>query len=81
MPKTARPLEVARFVWERERLDGYRKPAPWTKWVKQWNEQHPGHRFKSAGHFCTYFFRGDAALRHLNFDPPNFELQDDILTP
>jgi hypothetical protein len=81
MPKTARPLEVARFVWERERLDGYRHPAPWTKWVKQWNNEHPGHGFKSTSDFYTYFFRGDAAVRHLNFYPPKVELQEDILTP
>lgn len=73
MPKTEIPLEVARFVWERERLDGYREPAPWTEWVERWNEEHPGHRFKTASHFRTYFFRGDAAVKHLNFDWPNFK--------
>lgn len=73
MPKTSKPLEVARFVWERERRDGYREPAPWTAWVEQWNKEHPGHRFESASHFRTYFFRGDAAVKHLNFDWPNFE--------
>lgn len=72
MPKTAKPLEVARFVWKRDRLDGYRDPAPWTEWVELWNAEHPEHRFKSASHFRTYFFRGDAAVKHLNFDWPNF---------
>ena len=73
MPKTATPLEVARFVWEREREDGYREPPPWTKWVEQWNETHPEHRFDSASHFRTYFFRGDAAVKGLNFQAPDFE--------
>ena len=73
MPKTAKPLAVARFVWERERLDGHRRRAPWTKWVEQWNDEHPGHRFKSANHFRTYFIRGNAAVAHLNLDRPTFE--------
>jgi hypothetical protein len=29
LPKTARPLAVACFVWEQERLEGYRKPSSW----------------------------------------------------
>ncbi len=70
MPKTAKPLDVARFVWERERLDGYREPAPWTEWVEQWNEEHPGHRFKTASNFRTYFLRGAETVNHLNFDWP-----------
>ena len=41
MPKTARRIEVARFVWEHERLDGYRDSAPWTKRAKQWNDNIP----------------------------------------
>jgi hypothetical protein len=41
----------ARFVWERERLGGYRKPPPWTAWLEQWNDEHPGHRIKSASNF------------------------------
>ena len=73
MPKTAKPLDVARFVWERERSDGYREPAPWTAWLERWNNEHPGHRIETASNFRTYFFRGDAAVKHLNFDWPNFE--------
>ncbi len=73
MPKMAKPLEVARFVWERERIDGYREPAPWTEWLRRWNDKHPGHRIETASNFRTYFFRGDAAVKHLNFDWPNFE--------
>jgi hypothetical protein len=73
MPKTAKPLEVARFVWERERRDGYRERAPWTAWLRQWNDEHPGHRIGTASNFRTYFSRGDAAVKHLNFDWPNFD--------
>lgn len=73
MPKTTKPLDVARFVWDRERLDGHRERPPWTKWVEQWNDEHPGHRIDTASHFRTYFFRGNAAASHLNLDPPIFE--------
>jgi hypothetical protein len=75
IPKTAKPLEVARFVWERERRDGYRQPAPWTAWLQQWNEEHPGHRIETASNFRTYFLRGSAAVAHLNLDSPNFEVR------
>lgn len=70
MPKTAKPLEVALFVWKRERIDGYREPAPWTAWLKQWNNEHPGHRINTASNFRTCFLRGAAAVNHLNFDWP-----------
>ena len=73
MPKTAKPLEVARFVWERMRIDGYREPYPWTKWVEQWNGEHPGHRFKTASNFRTYALRGYEAVVHLNYDGPYME--------
>jgi hypothetical protein len=70
LPKEARTLEVARFVWERERLDGYREPPPWKAWFERWNEENPGHRFKSPSNFRTTFLRGDAAVKGLNFGPP-----------
>ncbi len=70
LPKEARTLEVARFVWERERLDGYREPPPWKAWFERWNEENPGHRFKSPSNFRTTFFRGDAAVKGLNFGWP-----------
>ena len=73
MPKTARPLEVARFVWERGRLNEYRESTPCTAWLKQWNAEHPHHRVETASNFRTYFFRGDVAVKDLNFDRPNFE--------
>jgi hypothetical protein len=72
MPKSEKPLEVARFVYERERLDGFSEPAPWTALLKRWNDEHPGHRFKTASNFRTYFLRGDAAVKRLNFDRPTF---------
>ncbi len=70
LPKTARPLEVARFVWEQERRDGYREPAPWKSWYGRWNEEHPGHRFDNYNNFREYFVRGDAAVKELNFAWP-----------
>jgi hypothetical protein len=75
IPKTSKPLEVARFVWERERIDGYREPAPCTAWLRQWNNEHPGHRIETANNFRTYFLRGDAAVEHLNFDRPRFSFE------
>jgi hypothetical protein len=71
MPKTAKPLEVTRFVWERERLYDNRKPRPWTAWWKQWNDEHPEDGFKTASNFRTYFVRGKEAVEHLNFDWPD----------
>jgi hypothetical protein len=71
-PKTAKPLEVAGFFWERERLEGYREPPPWKAWFERWNEEHPGHRFESYSHFRMYFLRGDAAVKELNFGWPEF---------
>jgi hypothetical protein len=70
LPKEARTLEVARFVWERERLDGYREPPPWKAWWERWNEENPGHRFKTPSNFRTTFLRGDAAVKGLNFGWP-----------
>jgi hypothetical protein len=75
LPKTARPLEVARFVWERERLDGYHEPPPWKSWFEQWNELHPGHRFPNYNNFREYFVRGDAAIKELNFSWPEPRFQ------
>ncbi len=72
-PKTEKPLEVARFVWEWCRADGYHGPPPWTEWLRQWNDEHPGHRIETASNFRTYFLRGDAAVKDLNFGWPNFE--------
>jgi len=69
LPKTTTPLEVARFVWERERLNGYRRPF-WSALLEQWNEEHPGARFKTYNNFRTYFMRGDKAVKGLNFSWP-----------
>jgi hypothetical protein len=74
LPKTARPLAVACFVWEQERLEGYRKPSSWRAWFERWNEQHPGHRFKSYRNFREYFFRGNAAVQELNYSWPEPQL-------
>ena len=67
LPKTKTPLEVARFVWERKRIDGHFRRSPWTSWMKQWNEEHPEKKFQSASHFRTYFLRGEKYVESLNF--------------
>jgi hypothetical protein len=59
-----------RFVWEQERLDRSRERPPWRTWHEQWNEKHPGYRFKIYNNFREYFFRGDAAVKELNFTWP-----------
>ena len=70
LPNKTTSLELARFVWEQERLHGCKEPTPWSAFFERWNEQHPGHRFKSYSNFRTYFFRGDAAVKELNFNWP-----------
>jgi hypothetical protein len=72
LPKEARTLEVARFVWERERLDGYREPPPWKAWFVRWNEENPGHTFETSNSFRMAFLRGSAAVKGLNFGRPEF---------
>ena len=70
LPKEARTLEVARFVYERKRIDGYREPPPWKAWFERWNEENPGHRFKAPSDFRMYFLRGDTRVRGLNLQSP-----------
>jgi hypothetical protein len=69
LPKTPTPLEVARFVWERERQNGYERP-PWPKLLEQWNEKHPGKRFENYRDFRKYCMRGAKAMTDLNFGWP-----------
>jgi len=67
LPRTKRPLEVARFVWERKRIEGrFRRPT-WTSWTRQWNDEYPEKKFQSASHFRTYFLRGEKYVESLNF--------------
>lgn len=66
LPKTTTPLKVARFVWEQERSNGYKRP-PWPVLLKQWNEEHPGARFKTYNHFRMYFTRGAKVVKEANF--------------
>jgi hypothetical protein len=81
LPKEARTLEVARFVYERKR-DGYREPPPWKAWFERWNEENPGHRFKTPNHFSTYFSRADARVRGLNFrTPESIDADGEYLNP
>ena len=61
-PKTQqRALEVARFVWEEERVHGERPPWPvlWERW-NNWPLTKP---FKTWRNFRTYFLRGEQATR------------------
>lgn len=70
LSKEARTLEVTRFVWQQERRDGYRKRPPWKAWCERWNEEHPGHRFKTPNAFRMAFVHGNAAVKELNFNWP-----------
>lgn len=76
LPKKTKSLEVARFVWEQERKNGYCEPPPWRTWCELWNEEHTDHRFKDYRHFRTYFSRGDAAVKELNFTWPMPRLKE-----
>jgi hypothetical protein len=69
LPKKTTPLEVARFVWKREREEGYKKRS-WAERREQWGDEHPGNKFKTYNHFRTYFMRGAEAVKRLNFSWP-----------
>jgi hypothetical protein len=61
-PKTQeRAFDVARFIWEEERLHGKRPPWPvlWERW-NNWPRIKP---FKGWREFRTYFLRGEKATR------------------
>jgi hypothetical protein len=62
-------LEVARFVWEQERLNGYHTPS-WPHLYETWNKEHPEAQFKSFNNFRTYCMRGVEAVINLNFGWP-----------
>lgn len=65
-PKT---LEVARFVWEQERQNGYNR-LPWPELFERWNKEYPGFTFKSYNNFRTVCMRGMKAVTDLNFSWP-----------
>jgi len=69
LPDKPLTLEVARFVWEQERQGGYKKRS-WNSLREQWNEEHPGHRFKTYNQFQKYFKRGADVVKELNFRWP-----------
>jgi hypothetical protein len=71
LPKEARTLEVARFVWRQERLDGFRERPSWKAWTERWNKEHPGHRFETPNAFRMAFVRGYVAVTELNFNWPD----------
>ena len=66
-PKTQeRAFDVARFVWEQDRLNG--KRLPWPELWERWNSMcsvigRPAERFPSWRAFHTYFSRGEKATR------------------
>jgi hypothetical protein len=66
-PKTReRAFDVARFVWEQDRLNG--KRLPWPELWEHWNSMRsvigrPAERFPSWRTFHTYFSRGEKATR------------------
>jgi hypothetical protein len=70
LPKTTTPLEVARFVWEQERLYGYREPTPWSNYFQRWKDENPMTDIKNYRNFRTIFFRGDTAVKELNYNWP-----------
>ncbi|MGI9048795.1 MAG: hypothetical protein ACR2GU_05405, partial [Rubrobacteraceae bacterium] len=70
LPKKTKTLEVARFVWEQERINGYCEPAPWSLWCKRWNKENPENPINDRGNFRTLFRRGAAAVTELNFNWP-----------
>ena len=70
LPKTTTPLEVARFVWKQERLHGYREPTPWFTFFQQWKNENPKTDIKDYRNFRTIFFRGNAAVKELNYNWP-----------
>jgi len=65
-------VEVARFVWEQERANGYER-STWRKLFEQWNKEHPGAKFKSYNNFRTVCMRGVKAVTDLNFSLPHFD--------
>ncbi len=69
LPKKPTTLEVARFVWEQERQEGYKRRR-WDSLREQWNEEHPGYRFETYNEFRKYFARGAKAVKELNFSWP-----------
>jgi hypothetical protein len=65
-PKT---VEVARFVWEQERRNEYKRPS-WRSLLEKWNKEHPIATFKSYNNFRTVCMRGVKAVTELNFTWP-----------
>lgn len=72
-PKTQmRAFNVARFVWEQDRLNG--KRLPWPELCKLWNNWPLTERFESWRDFRTYFSRGERAVR------PRYFASDEEMT-
>ncbi len=73
LPKP-RALEVARFVWEQERLNKFRRPS-WPLLLERWNKKlsiprKRRDKFGTYNNFRTYCMRGVDAVIRLNFTWP-----------
>jgi hypothetical protein len=62
-------FDIARFVWEQERLNGYHRPK-WRVLLERWNAEHLEDRFENYRHFREYCRRGVKAIIELNFKGP-----------
>ena len=72
-PRTqARAFNVARFVWEQEKIHG--KRPPWPTMCERWNDFPLTKPFESWRNFRTYFERGARAV------PPRYVASNEQLT-
>ena len=72
-PRTqARAFNVARFVWEQEKLHG--KRPPWPTMCERWNDFPLTKPFENWRNFRTYFERGARAT------PPRYMASNEQLT-
>lgn len=63
----SKTCEVACFVWEHDRLNGYER-LPWTTLCQRWNAKEPDSKFDEWRSFRACFERGRAAVEDLNLD-------------
>jgi len=60
--------EVVCFVWEQDRLNGYKRP-PWSVLCARWNATYRDMTFQKWRSFRASFERGEAAVKELIGDP------------
>lgn len=72
----AQTFKVARFVWEQERRNGYKRPSwptlceRWNSWNKERGKDHKERGkdlFEDYRNFRMYFKRAEEAVKELNF--------------